>query len=441
MNPLRLLWFDRPTAQPTVIHFSSVVDGKVDRPNGIIRGVSLITSGVTARGHDLEIDSTTVQQLLACAVAKKQVPVKLNHKSGIVEVCGYLDNFRTEGEKLLGDWHLLKSHGEYETTLEKAERMPGCFGLSAAFIGKEEKIKSTGKKAARCQELLSVDCVTQPAANPDGLFEARTDELHAFDTTQSGQMNSGESSNGGGAAQSGNADVMALLTKINERLDQQQQVLDGLQNGGGNDDEPATLDELNQLAKLSDADLTKHGLTRAEVTQAIQDATAGEGEGGEGEGAGEGADEGEGAAAAAPSGGTEMGAIQDVITYFENKVRLAVDSREAAEVEHAFQVLDQKVTLLAAELEAAREQLRVSGTGTALPASSEANMLFEAKDQNFAGTFEHEVSAKVQELQAKDPKLTETAAQAQAVQFCVKKFPGLYGDYRKRGGKIELSRK
>jgi hypothetical protein len=37
--------------------------------------------------------------------------------------------------KLVGDWHLLKSHEEYETMLERAERMPECFGMSAAFMG------------------------------------------------------------------------------------------------------------------------------------------------------------------------------------------------------------------------------------------------------------------------------------------------------------------
>lgn len=150
---------------------SSLNGGAVDRDGGVIRGVSLITGGVTARGHELTVDDTTLAQLFQSATAKGTVPVKLDHKSGIENVCGYVTAFRIEGNKLLGDWHLLKTHPHFSTTMEKAERMPSCFGLSAAFVGKEEL--RDGKKFARCAELLSVDCVTQPAANPDGLFEAK----------------------------------------------------------------------------------------------------------------------------------------------------------------------------------------------------------------------------------------------------------------------------
>lgn len=150
---------------------SSLSGGAVDREGGVIRGVSLITGGVTARGHELTVDDTTLSQLFQSATSKGTVPVKLDHKSGIENVCGYVTAFRIEGNKLLGDWHLLKTHPHFSTTMEKAERMPSCFGLSAAFVGKEEM--RDGKKFARCTELLSVDCVTQPAANPDGLFEAK----------------------------------------------------------------------------------------------------------------------------------------------------------------------------------------------------------------------------------------------------------------------------
>ena len=73
--------------------------------------------------------------------------------------------------KLVGDWHLLKSHEEYETMLERAERMPACFGMSAAFMGEEES--AGGRRLARCEELIAFDCVAQPAAMPSGLFAAK----------------------------------------------------------------------------------------------------------------------------------------------------------------------------------------------------------------------------------------------------------------------------
>ena len=86
---------------------------------------------------------------------------------------GYIDGQNAvidlKAKKVRGDWYLLKSHTETPRTLEKAERMPETFGLSVAFKGKGAGIKG-GKKAARCERLLACDCVTQPAANPDGLF-------------------------------------------------------------------------------------------------------------------------------------------------------------------------------------------------------------------------------------------------------------------------------
>lgn len=158
--------------QPHVYEFQipfSAAQG-VDADAGVIRGVSLITGGLKARGHDLVVDDTTVSQVFSAAQSRGQVPVKLDHKSGVENVCGYLTNFRVEGNKCLGDWHLLKTHPHYATTLEKAQRMPNCFGLSASFVGKEE-VRGE-QKFARCTELLSVDCVPQPAANPTGLFAA-----------------------------------------------------------------------------------------------------------------------------------------------------------------------------------------------------------------------------------------------------------------------------
>jgi hypothetical protein len=145
----------------------------VDPEAGIIKGVSVITCGITARGHDLEVDAKTLTQLRDCAVLMGTVPVKWNHKSGADAVCGYLNNFRIEGTKLLGDWHLLKTHPNFNQAIELAERMPNNIGLSAAFMGQDEKLK--GQSFARCQELISVDLVAQPAANPDGLFEAKVD--------------------------------------------------------------------------------------------------------------------------------------------------------------------------------------------------------------------------------------------------------------------------
>ncbi|MDR0532723.1 MAG: hypothetical protein LBH01_02090 [Verrucomicrobiales bacterium] len=150
-------------------HFSAA---RVDAGKGVIYGVSVITANVKARGHELFTDSTTLEQMRDCGNELEQVPVKWNHRTGADAVNGYLTNFQIKKvgrkNKLLADWHLLKTHAQYEQALELAERMPRNVGLSAAFRGEDEVID--GKSFARCEELLAVDLVAHPAANPTGMF-------------------------------------------------------------------------------------------------------------------------------------------------------------------------------------------------------------------------------------------------------------------------------
>lgn len=148
--------------------------GVVDRASGIIRGVSVITSGVEAKGHGFSIDHQTLESVMLCAEAYKDgVQVKVNHGTGFDSIVGSLRNFRIEGEKLLADLHLLKTHEMCPRVLEIAETMPASVGLSIAFSGVPEK--KNGENFVRCTELYSCDLVDHPAANPSGLFSARVD--------------------------------------------------------------------------------------------------------------------------------------------------------------------------------------------------------------------------------------------------------------------------
>jgi hypothetical protein len=162
------------------IFFDQVLESAgIDSDAGIVKGVSVITSGVTARGHDLEVDDTTIMQMFEKCVEKGQVAVKWNHKTGADAVNGYLKDFRIEGNKLKADWHLLKSHERYEHAMEMAEKMPQNVGLSASFLGKDVTIN--GRKHARCSDVISVDLVSSPAANPDGLFQSKVDSKDNID--------------------------------------------------------------------------------------------------------------------------------------------------------------------------------------------------------------------------------------------------------------------
>jgi hypothetical protein len=196
---------ERPKPQKMEFQLQPLELGQVDEKNGVIRGVSVITGGVTAKGHNLQVDDTTLLQMKQLCDAKEKVPVKWNHKTGADAVNGYLTNFRIEDKKLKADWHLLKSHSQYGHAIELATRMPTGVGLSASFLGLNEladgtkvyppnkkrtyfytlkkgkaaKLPRGAKMFARAEDMLSVDLVSGPAANPDGLFEERVDTLEA----------------------------------------------------------------------------------------------------------------------------------------------------------------------------------------------------------------------------------------------------------------------
>lgn len=151
--------------------FSPLGQSRVDSENGVVYGVTVITSGKEARGHDLFTDNKTLVQMFESAKAHgDRIPTKLDHKTGISEVNGFLTNFRIAGPKLIADWHLLKTQSGFDHTLELCQTMSDIVGLSASFTG-EGEMTGAGKMA-RCTDLISVDFVTSPAVNK-GLFETK----------------------------------------------------------------------------------------------------------------------------------------------------------------------------------------------------------------------------------------------------------------------------
>lgn len=296
----------------------------VDNEEGVIRGVSIITSDVRAKGHDLEVDGKTLKQMKACAEKKGKVPVKWNHKTGADAVNGYLTNFRIDGKKLKADWHLLKSHERFDHALELATEMPESVGLSASFMGADELADGTkvfqpkpddeiktryklvaGEKVpvapgtkvfARCAELVSVDLVATPAANPDGLFEA------GVDTDGVDMSNKGTNPEGAAAKEFSLADVMAGITAIQT-------------------DNQALAERLDRLEQFN-----------ADLEEAIQMEP------------GEDEEEPEGGEAAAGEG-ADLSA-EGAVRYLEARLNQIQDDKEAAATAHAFEVLEDKLATL-----------------------------------------------------------------------------------------------
>jgi hypothetical protein len=159
-----------------VITFSASA-GVIDAESGIIRGVSLITKG-PALGHGVMIDDKTLAQVKTAAEQYAGgLKVKLNHSGGAGDIVGYIDALRISGEKLLGDLHLLQTSPHRAYILEIAERIPDTFGLSIAFSGPSEKSTDKLTTLQRCSEIYSVDLVSEPAANPNGFFARKLEQL------------------------------------------------------------------------------------------------------------------------------------------------------------------------------------------------------------------------------------------------------------------------
>lgn len=247
-------------------HSPAVFDaltGIVDAQNYIIRGISLITGNIPAEGHEMDVDGTTVTQLHAMAKKRGKVPVLLDHGAGVKDLNGFVDNFRMDGDKLRGDWHLLKAHSESPLMLERAEVMPECFGFSAAFKGKGVMQKNH-RKAARAEKLLSFDCVVRPAANASLFSEENTAVVDTQQIVMPKQPAANEPT------------LQDILTEIQGLRSEHEAFKTEVATAFGqlSTDDPtqgneSDFDVLTRLNGASDEDLTALNLTRAEVDAAV----------------------------------------------------------------------------------------------------------------------------------------------------------------------------
>lgn len=381
---------------------SSEVDaGQIDEVNAVIRGVSVITSGLIARGHDLEVDNITLQQMLSKAQEKGQVPVKVDHKSGAAAVCGFLTNFRIEGAKLKADWHLLESHPQKAQILEVARRMPRGVGLSASFVSPEQPEKtSSGRTAARCDELISVDYVTLPAANPDGLLSA------VVDTPETNTMKLDPETL---------AAIKAAVAEATAPLASQMTAMqEAMQAGQPTDEQLPSLEEFSQMTPEQ---LAQWGLTPADVEGALEAAA-------QAEDAAEGAAE-DAAAPAAPAGaGVGLDALVQQITELSEEVASLRQQEQATQEETLLSSIEGKVELLA------RENLRLQhalSAGSIQPAKPTTTPAVSAASGN-KHAFEQRVDALVTERKVSRGKATELAAQEN---------PGLHVEYMQAQGLLK----
>jgi hypothetical protein len=154
-------------------------------------GISVATVG-PALGHEMFVDDTTLLQAEQAGVAGSPVKVFVDHDESIDSLIGLLSNFRIEEDQLRADLELLSAHPQAEFYAEILSKAPGRVGFSMAFSGKPEEVGD--RRFARVENLVSVDLVSRPAANKEGVFRAGTEPLdrmhkdfkHPVDTSAEG---------------------------------------------------------------------------------------------------------------------------------------------------------------------------------------------------------------------------------------------------------------
>lgn len=131
------------------------------------KGISAITAG-PALGHDCIIDQTTLEQV--CQLGNDSAPVKVfpDHDESVSDLIGAMTNFRIEGEQVKCDLELISEHPMANYYGKILSIFPEALGFSIAWIG--SVVEEAGQQVARLVELTSVDLVSQPAANPSGLY-------------------------------------------------------------------------------------------------------------------------------------------------------------------------------------------------------------------------------------------------------------------------------
>lgn len=170
-----------------ISHGLSKKEGRVDKGNGVIYGVAVVTVG-EAKGHNMWvdgnfIDATVEQGNLLQSGLKSRFGHPNASNTALGTFLGRQKNFRRIGDSAYSDLYLDKTAFDTPNgnlakyTMELAENDPEAFGASIVFDrnGKAEKIANSkpredGLWVAVLGELKAGDVVDQPAANPSGFF-------------------------------------------------------------------------------------------------------------------------------------------------------------------------------------------------------------------------------------------------------------------------------
>lgn len=162
----------------------------VDSASGVIRGVTVMKSGVQATGKFVLIDklgkvtkdpeqavgklpiftdAETLNTLLGAAQdAGGRVKSRSDHDGDLSARAGYTANFRMGEGRVVADIYLNKSYRDRETVLETAQKTPELIGCS--IEAPCTYVLEKDKALMRVTELFACDIVDEGAVTPGGLF-------------------------------------------------------------------------------------------------------------------------------------------------------------------------------------------------------------------------------------------------------------------------------
>lgn len=153
----------------------------VDRNAGKITGLSLGTVG-EALGHWADFDATTLKQIVDQFAVKERIKARFGHpeafKDPIGTEVGYFENPRLNGEKALADFVAIPTEynkAALDHLFKFAEAGKSMIGISIEAYTDRVTYSESGddREYVRIKSLEAAAFVSDPSANPDGLFSQK----------------------------------------------------------------------------------------------------------------------------------------------------------------------------------------------------------------------------------------------------------------------------
>ncbi len=160
--------------------------GRVDKVNGVIRGVKILgrDSANGRRYTDAAIRKAAPLYEGKGVFTDHPARSSPNAERALRDRIGWLENVSVKNDGLYGDLHILKSHPLADTVFESAETNPSLLGLSHNARAKTRRDNGI-EVVEEIGSVRSVDLVTDPATTK-GLFESMDTETNDDETEPMG---------------------------------------------------------------------------------------------------------------------------------------------------------------------------------------------------------------------------------------------------------------